>query len=248
MPLALLLLFAAVGARAECMATMPFLAGEFVLPENPRLILFWPRQYHPKPPKLAVRDAAGRELPFRVERLSISPAYDALALTVTAPDKTRFTVASSTDDWRRVEASYTVDASWKPSSVIPGEVTVSSSSYGWPCSFERVRAASFRASAHAYRVEYRPAEGGPLRSVVVPAQPARFHNDKAPLQAAVLKLGHLNCAGWNFRWGATPVVARAFPLLADGSEGAPVGPLRLEPPPRVGEWYRHDVPPDAPWD
>lgn len=243
MMLALLLMLAGP-AGAECMATMPFIASGEALPPDPRLVFFWPREYHPKQPVVAVKDARGAALPFTMTRLSRSPAYDAFALNVRAAGGTRFTVSSSSSDWRRVEGSFRVEEDWAPGAAPAGGVAVSSSAYAWPCSFERIRTLRFPASAHAYRVEHRPAGGGPARSTVVPAQPGRFHGDKAPLADAWLKLGHLNCAGWNFRWGEEAVLVRAFPLQPDGTEGAPTPELRLEPPPRVGVWYAHDTPED----
>ncbi|MFN7976073.1 MAG: hypothetical protein U0166_27690 [Acidobacteriota bacterium] len=245
-------------ARAECMAIQPFVvpSDTELVPPNPRLILFAPRVIGGRALPIEVEDAAGHALAFHQERVSRADAYDAYAITVTARAGQRFTVSagSARPAW---SASYRVEASWKKPSPPPWDCKVTSSAYAWACSFERCRILSLPEYAPAYRVEWTPAGGAePVRSLVVPSSAAWFFSPKEPRRGGrdELKLGHLNCTGWNFRWDDDAVTVRLVALHADGSEDAPSPPLDIVAPGHVQEGrIVRDTPdllgsPQAAWD
>ncbi len=224
---------------------MPFIAGPETVPSASRLILFWPRTRPPRAPELTVTDQNGEPLPFTSARVSLAPAYEAYELRIDAGRARSFKVESSTTFWQAVSSTFTVDAGWRPASAGPAEqgFDVAYSTYAWPCSFERTRTVSFPSSAPAYRVEWRPKGATAWSVLVAPAHFSWFHDRRRPsAQRSALRLGHLNCMGWNFRWDHPVIEVRVTPLFPDRGEGEPMGPWTLEAPPRIGDWYRHDVP------
>jgi len=213
-------------ARADCMASSPFLspAESAKLPPNPVIFAFVP-EHMADPTARVASSPAGAQV--RVEKLSANDTFKAFKLTVTeAPSgtiKIALGIWKGSDHSYYADAEYEIDPAWKkPAGAEVAITSLTKEIDAWTCSHNQTYNLRPSVRAVAYRLEYATSyddfAAGKRQTAVHPASLSSFFAPKEEPGEAIVKLGHANCLYETFRWPAALIYTGLVALHPDGSE------------------------------
>ncbi len=227
--LALASLLHPVPARADCMASRPFIVPVpgTALPPDPVIYAFVPE--HMADPGARI-ESDDPDASVAIQRVSGNDAFNAFRLNVKKKKPGAFEVVVSMKVGKSesvyAASGFTIDPAWKP----PADKVVkidklTKESDSWECSHNLTYNLQPSVQAMAYRLEWARTQedfaSGKRESAVFPYSLQPFFDKKPEPAPAVVKLGHANCLSNTFEWPSAFVYAGLVALHPDGSETPP---------------------------